>query len=248
MESRFFEEDIRAMEKSVELVALWNAQGIIQQPILVNVPQVWHLQETKVFAAGLKVLVEPFIQNYEKFNSNTGWSNSTTAWPQVMQALSHFSYHASNGEYLLCDIQGAVYPKAVVLTDPAILSKRVEFGVTDLGSQGISTFFNQHRCNKYCCSHWLKPADCTKYLQPQQGTSMTVPPVYATKIPCSPVCFNATKNHALRPSDQRRSLLVFPPRYNNLEGSGLPPPVTRPFIGYPSQHNSQGLDFPRHPW
>ena len=38
--------------------------------------------------ASQKALVEPFIQNYQKFNSNTGWKDDWGAWPQVMQALS----------------------------------------------------------------------------------------------------------------------------------------------------------------
>ena len=49
--------------------------------------------------------MEPFIDNWEKFNSNTGWNNEGTPWPRVMQALSHFSYHASAGSTVLCDPQ-----------------------------------------------------------------------------------------------------------------------------------------------
>ena len=49
--------------------------------------------------------MEPFIENWEKFNSNTGWNNEGTPWPRVMQALSHFSYHASAGSTVLCDLQ-----------------------------------------------------------------------------------------------------------------------------------------------
>ena len=42
-------------------------------------------------------LVEPFIANYEKFNSNTGWVSQKElgAVGDALQALSHFSYHDS---------------------------------------------------------------------------------------------------------------------------------------------------------
>ena len=36
--------------------------------------------------------------------------------------LSHYSYHVSNGAYLLCDLQGGVYKDGVVLTDPVVMS------------------------------------------------------------------------------------------------------------------------------
>lgn len=72
------------------------------------------------------------------------------------QALSHFSYHATGGSYVLCDLQGGVMEggKGVILTDPVILSRDREFGVTDLGAEGISTFFARHRCTKFCREHW----------------------------------------------------------------------------------------------
>lgn len=175
VENTFFSDDIRAMEKGVELVALWNSERIIEQPIRVNVPEVWTFPKSDFFANDTKVLVEPFIENYRKFNSNTGWQDSSTPWPQVMQALSQFTYHVSKRRYVLCDLQGGVYSKAVVLTDTAILSHTGEFGATDFGPKGISSFFSQHCCNKYCRPHWRKPNDRTQYLEARKGTSMSLP-------------------------------------------------------------------------
>lgn len=54
--------------------------------------------------------MEPFVETFEKFNSNTGWAPHTGEhWSEAMQALSHFSYHASHGQLLLCDLQGGAY-------------------------------------------------------------------------------------------------------------------------------------------
>lgn len=38
-----------------------------------------------------------------------------------MQSLSHFGYHVTGGNYVLCDLQGGVYHREVVLSDPVIL-------------------------------------------------------------------------------------------------------------------------------
>jgi hypothetical protein len=72
----------------------------------------------------------------------------------------------------LCDIQGGIYQHEVVLSDPVILSRTREYGVTDLGPKGISTFFSQHYCNDFCRPHWTQPADAREYFEPKPGTAM----------------------------------------------------------------------------
>ena len=75
-----------------------------------------------------------------------------------MQALSHFSYHQSNGQVVLCDLQGGTGPdQAIVLTDLAINSMDRCFGLTDLGPDGIKAFFQHHECNAFCKASWIKP-------------------------------------------------------------------------------------------
>ena len=54
------------------------------------------------------------------------------------------------GDFLLCDLQGGIYMGCAILTDPVILSKTKTYGVTDLGPDGISTFFGSHVCNNFC--------------------------------------------------------------------------------------------------
>jgi hypothetical protein len=51
----------------------------------------------------------------------------------VLQALSHFSYHYTSGQFVLCDLQGGIYKHAAVLTDPVVHSQDRRFGPTDLG-------------------------------------------------------------------------------------------------------------------
>ena len=83
-----------------------------------------------------------------------------------------FSYHITNREYVICDLQGGVEPDQVVLSNPVVLSRTREYGVTDLGRRGISNFFYQHSCNKYCRSDWARPAETTAYFTMSPQTTM----------------------------------------------------------------------------
>ena len=76
---------------------------------------------------------------------------------QVMQALSHYSYHCNSGGYVLCDLQGAVYRRSVVITDPVVHSRKQIYGPTDMEVDGILQFFDHHYCNEYCCPSWQQP-------------------------------------------------------------------------------------------
>lgn len=172
---RLFQHDLNAVERAAKIIQQFNSSNSFKKIIRINRPAVWTFHCPHSHRHGKKVLSEPFIVNYQKFNSNTGWSDTKTLWPRVMQALSHFSYHVSSGQFVLCDLQGGVYEDSVVLSDPVVLSRDGRFGVTDLGSDGISSFFSCHHCNEFCKSDWSKPANPIRYYAPQEGTSMEVP-------------------------------------------------------------------------
>lgn len=68
----FFENDITAVNKSLDIIELFNATNIVGMNIKLNIPQVWTFTgETSLRWRGSKTLIEPFVQNYQKFNSNT---------------------------------------------------------------------------------------------------------------------------------------------------------------------------------
>lgn len=171
-EESFFNLDIKSVDKAEEILQKWNDAQFIDRHVYLNRPEVWTFADDESVWAGRKALVEPFIANYQKFNSNTGWQDSGFAWGEAMQALSHFSYGATGGKMVLCDLQGGVYEDGVVLTDPVILSRDRSYGVTDLGEEGISTFFSRHKCNSFCRSHWHLPRNTTPYFKQAAGTSM----------------------------------------------------------------------------
>ncbi|KAM7189330.1 Protein kinase-like domain containing protein [Rhypophila sp. PSN 637] len=169
----FFLLDIKAVDKALDIVNKFNELNIASKPVVINVPTVWEFtKEASPNRRGSKVLVEPYIENYVKFNSNSGWTDSSQGWPEIMQALSHFSYNITGGNFVLCDLQGGIYQQHIVLSDPVILSRNREYGVTDLGLDGISTFFSQHRCNRFCRSHWTAPVAPRQILRVVPGTTM----------------------------------------------------------------------------
>jgi hypothetical protein len=124
-----------------------------------------------------RMLVEPFIDNFEYFNTNTGWACEAA---EVMQALSHFSYHFSGGKKLLCDLQGEwLEPENTrdaaehnyVLTKMSFMTlhRRAQDDTntsTDLGAKGVENFFSLHRCNQFCSHSWKTWSNAKQHFHP----------------------------------------------------------------------------------
>lgn len=173
LEEHFYAKDLETVQEATRIITEWNKARYVNKIVKINQPTVWTFDhDARADFAGRKVLQEPFIIEYQKFNSNTGWADDSLPWPRVMQAISHFSYHTTNGTALLCDLQGGVYQDGVVLTDPAMMSVSRCYGPTDLGTQGIETFFANHVCNEFCRSHWLKVRNPRRYYAVTKRTSM----------------------------------------------------------------------------
>mmetsp|Transcript_29420 Transcript_29420/g.62625 ORF Transcript_29420/g.62625 Transcript_29420/m.62625 type:complete len:389 (+) Transcript_29420:80-1246(+) len=135
------------------------------QRIYINEPGIWTVEDS-----GKKGLVEPFLgRQFMKFNSNSGWSESSRH--PLMQALSHYSYHVSDGAYLVCDLQGVAKDDHYILTDPVVLSKDKEFGTTDGGVPAMEQFFAHHRCGPYCRPHWKRIRNPVQRYAVRSGTT-----------------------------------------------------------------------------
>jgi hypothetical protein len=109
-EDYFYLEEMNIVRDTEEIVRAFNMSGVLgrNKTVKVNRPDI-----ATHFRSGRKYLVEPHIEEFRKFNSNTGWAVNRTESGQAMQALSHFSYHLSSGETLLCDVQGGAYPNGL---------------------------------------------------------------------------------------------------------------------------------------
>jgi len=163
---RFWNEDLLASEAAAKYAREFNRKTGSSKPVRFikpivdrctnscGVEFVWGLNAE--FKPGEFVLIEPFIGwNYEKFNSNSGDINRNCG--VSMEALSHFSYHMSNGQELLCDLQGVKTDEEYILTDPVICSVAGTYGLTDLGNAGIVAFFRNHKCTSLCNPSWRRP-------------------------------------------------------------------------------------------
>ena len=136
-----FERDLEAVQHTLRIITQWNQAALTPDVRMrINIPEIWTIQ-------GQKSLLEPFIEDFTKFNSNTGWyaKGARNGMYEVLQALSHYSYHISSGQFLICDLQGGINRNVVTLTDPAVMSRKQKFGPADLGPRGISSFFYFHR-------------------------------------------------------------------------------------------------------
>ena len=165
-ENNSFNTDLEAVEQTTRIISSWNRSMNTGVLIRINFPEVWTVQ-------GRKSFVEPYYENFFKINSNTGWTVSiSNSMVEMLQALSHYSYHVSSGQFVICDLQGGLYRDYVVLTDPVVLSRNQRFGPSDLGPKGMSTFFHHHRCNRFCHANWTQPRDQNNYFQRTASTTM----------------------------------------------------------------------------
>ena len=140
-EDEFFARDLSAVDQTLRIITQWNQAGFVPGvTIRLNIPEIWSVD-------GRQCMIEPFIADFTKFNSNTGWvrRGKHNHILLLLQALSHYSYHVSSGQFVLCDLQGGYNRDVITLTDPAVLSRRQKFGPADLGPKGMSSFFYHHR-------------------------------------------------------------------------------------------------------
>ena len=103
------------------------------------------------------VTIEEFIEGkFRKYVNNDGTICARLDDIDLSlkaECLVHFSFHISNGELMLLDIQGA----GMMLCDPEIASCKLlsednqyMYCAGNMSLQGIEKFKNSHTCNKYC--------------------------------------------------------------------------------------------------
>lgn len=173
LQDEFFAVDFEIIDKTIEFAEYWNEICDYGKEIMVNKGS-FHYSNS-----GIKYLVEPLIRYYTKFTSNSGWIDDTRDWQvRAMAAFSHYTYHRSSGQMIVCDLQGRHKKRngkrlaRFELTDPAICSRSRRYGPTDLGEKGIDSFFYNHVCNEFCESHWHRPRNTRQWFPLTQGTSM----------------------------------------------------------------------------
>ena len=88
---------------------------------------------------------------YIKWCNNYGYvSSEARGVDQILTAFMHWSWIRSKGEEMVADIQGVKNGSRYRLTDPAMISVKREYGVTDTGIEGMAMFFMIHQCSGPC--------------------------------------------------------------------------------------------------
>lgn len=170
---RITKADINGQELTLQYARAFNKEQKPTKPIHVRVGELDTVDSDKLengvrrMVKGEQMLLEQRIfGEYEKFNSNTGWSAGLGLLPDF---FSHWSWVHSGEKLLICDLQGhkgrpggltkyanAEEPRVnleeeyYLFTDPAVMSKSRSYGCTDLGFDGICNWFSHHVCNSMC--------------------------------------------------------------------------------------------------
>jgi hypothetical protein len=175
--SEFYATDFQVAAKAVRFAEDWNRMCEQGKEIIMTYGSLMKLN-------GETFLVEPLIRDFAKYTSNNGWiaDHHELGWEVLaLEAFSHYTYHKSGGSMIVCDIQGrhrfdrfGGKKSRFELTDPAICSRRRDYGVTDLGEKGIESFFANHVCNKFCHrdGRWAIPRETRHWFQVSSSTSM----------------------------------------------------------------------------
>ncbi|CAJ1968339.1 unnamed protein product [Cylindrotheca closterium] len=205
IEQEFFAQDeFKISESAIHMAECWNEFCDKNKKIIMSQGSVYEQD-------GRKYLIEPLIRDFTKFNSNSGWIGDAASEWQVrcMEAFTHFTYHKSGGQSIVCDIQGR-YRKdkfkktkcRFELSDPAICSRSRSYGLTDLGEKGIDSFFANHQCNEFCQHTWSRPKQTKAWFPVAKGTSMVSSEVAAQLSLTTPPRFRLGRNGLLEIAEE----------------------------------------------
>mmetsp|Transcript_1451 Transcript_1451/g.1917 ORF Transcript_1451/g.1917 Transcript_1451/m.1917 type:complete len:248 (+) Transcript_1451:60-803(+) len=114
---------------------------------------------------GTLMSIEPYLEGeYQKHNNNAGYVGQRN----TPQTFSHYTFERTNGELLVCDLQGV----GDYYTDPQIHTRDGRgYGAGNRGWKGIEDFFVTHECNNLCAC--LKLPDYHLIAQSQVQRSLS---------------------------------------------------------------------------
>eukprot|EP00047_Mylnosiga_fluctuans_P004940 m.237432 g.237432 ORF g.237432 m.237432 type:complete len:488 (-) comp13135_c0_seq1:190-1653(-) len=114
------------------------------------------------------ILAEPQLEGrFTKWNDNAGGKRAAgraAVIDELPQVFSHFTWSATDGQQLVCDLQGVWNQyDGFQLTDPVVHDGRHGPRRTNRGYPGIRKFFETHRCTALCHELGLKKWDGWEY-------------------------------------------------------------------------------------
>lgn len=176
----------------------------------------------KVLTEGECVLMEEKLEgDYLPFIYKNGVITSNCE--AILQAFCHYTHWASNEELVVSGLQGTKNGNSFNLSTPCIHSRGRQYGHTDGGEGGISTFFSHHHCNAYCRElPKFSPTDMSA------SSSISYEKPYAFED-TFPVHYSQDRSECDSPefSYTERSMLVtaevHPPAYEGIDSQSPPP-------------------------
>ena len=147
-----FERDVEISKLARDLAKSFNALPGDKRTLVFNVPMLCRIEScscanpTQRF--GEWVTIEDWLPGrFEKFVTNGGQG----AQKGSLTSFCHHTYDATDGKYLIVDMQGVMEATRYGLTDPAIHTTKAEqYGELDHGKRGIFNFFATHECTGLC--------------------------------------------------------------------------------------------------
>ena len=100
--SEIYNDDFKVIHQAIVLAQQWNNFCHSKDSITFNKGNLCSLD-------GIRYLFEPMIQPYFKYTNNTGWilkDPSKRVTIECLEAFCHFTYHNSDRNMIVCDLQG----------------------------------------------------------------------------------------------------------------------------------------------
>jgi hypothetical protein len=139
--------DVRTQMVAKQWAAAFNRR---QPPKAVDFVDAWVLELVDRPGRPVCAAERRIPGTFEKHNTNVGGTlGDGGEWAEernTPQAFSHFTYEASGGALLVCDIQGV----GDVYTDPQIHALQGDYGKGNFGATGMRAFNLRHACNAVC--------------------------------------------------------------------------------------------------
>lgn len=114
----------------------------------------------KGFCKDEVVLIEDLLEgDFKTFLTSKG--ETTPNGSHIMDAYSHFTYQASEGNLVVCKLRGVEdedEPEHFNLTKPVVHSLDGSYGEEDKSVTGICDFFKNHVCS-CLCKDFSKPSE-----------------------------------------------------------------------------------------
>ena len=143
-----FEKEVNLSEKSIQFLNL----------VILKINNKYYTLEKYIDVNDFKKWDNNFLKLNENLEIEVN-NNQDVVFSSTLNAFTHWTYYKGSPEFLLVDdLQGLeLKEKEFILTDPVVHCKNQDqFDIiTNLGEEGIESFFKSHICSNFCIQYEL---------------------------------------------------------------------------------------------